>query len=235
MKATIQEVQKKFKLISKKTFTLFLVVMSFINIAIAQCPTPTNFTLTSVDNITPDVFLDWTENGIAVEWKIKVILDPTIGESPDDPDRINYTLADSHPFYFGGLPNTNCYVYFIQSICGAGIVSQWAPVATSGCDPSIIAYYSSTLADKKFSMNENNNFKIYPNPAENELSIKFQIRKNNALIEIYDLSGRIIDSFKPNVTNEVWAANISSLTKGIYTVVLKEEGKITMHEKLVKK
>jgi PKD repeat protein len=110
--------------------------------------------------------------------------------------------------------------------------------ATNACDSYTYCHDINTttlLQNNYFGEANDPKISIFPNPAENEVSIKFQSKYNLAIIEIYDLTGRLVDLFTTNDTKGVWTANISNLTPGVYTVVMKEEGKITMQEKLVKR
>jgi Secretion system C-terminal sorting domain len=204
------------------------ILICLLNFTNAQCINPTNFSI--INSGFTEATLDWTENGIANTWEIAITPNYIIGSpTPNEP-----TLATvNHPYTITGLSFPNCYVFYVRSVCSFSDKSNWVPIASSDCSLATISYVSS-LSNNNFKLTKNN-FKIFPNPAENDVSIKFQSQYNNVVIELYDLTGRLVELFTTNDTKGVWTANISNLTSGIYTVVIKEEGKITIQEKLVKK
>lgn len=70
---------------------------------------------------------------------------------------------------------------------------------------------------------------IYPNPAENYITCRFE--ENNALISIYDINGKLCIS--RNITNEA-QFNIGELTKGIYICKIKTTNSVHV-KKFMKK
>ncbi|MFY7899339.1 MAG: T9SS type A sorting domain-containing protein, partial [Chitinophagaceae bacterium] len=75
--------------------------------------------------------------------------------------------------------------------------------------------YSSTK-----SVNNNGNkaeYAIYPNPASNELVLKNLVGSNS--VSIIDVAGKVVLN-RVNVTNNNATINITSISKGLYTVVI---------------
>lgn len=74
-----------------------------------------------------------------------------------------------------------------------------------------------------------NSISIYPNPAENEVTITAaQVVEH---VSIYDLTGRNVLSAMPNAT--AFRLNVSNLNKGVYLVSIKADGH-EMTAKLIK-
>jgi len=71
---------------------------------------------------------------------------------------------------------------------------------------------------------------MYPNPARDLLNIKFNTSYENLLLQIFDISGRLVKS--EEITGDQ-TINISSLDEGAYNCVFKGEGKM-FTQKLVK-
>lgn len=63
----------------------------------------------------------------------------------------------------------------------------------------------------------NSNVSVYPNPAQNFLNVK-GLELNNAEVQIFDISGRIVNASLFKVSNST--IDISSLAKGTYHLVL---------------
>jgi hypothetical protein len=71
---------------------------------------------------------------------------------------------------------------------------------------------------------------MYPNPARDVLNIKFNSANEHLQLEIYDISGRLVQS--EEITGDK-SINVSSLEEGAYNCVFKGEGKI-FSQKLLK-
>ena len=72
-------------------------------------------------------------------------------------------------------------------------------------------------------------FTIYPNPTHTSFSVNLNISK----VEIYNLTGKVIKSFKGDFTRTD-TFDISTLNSGIYIVKVENDNKQTMTTKLVK-
>jgi hypothetical protein len=96
----------------------------------------------------------------------------------------------------------------------------------------------SSVDVRKFTVNsatavnevENNNFKLYPNPATTEFNVEFASTVNEGSIRIMDIQGREI--MQKNINNvDFQSMNIAQLENGFYMVVINADGK-TKTEKL---
>ncbi len=72
-------------------------------------------------------------------------------------------------------------------------------------------------------------FSIYPNPTQTS----FSINANVSNLEVYDLTGKLVKSFKGELTNTD-SFDISSLNSGMYIVRIENETNQTLTTKLVK-
>lgn len=75
-------------------------------------------------------------------------------------------------------------------------------------------------------------FTIAPNPAKEFVAISFDTNVNPS-IEVYDTTGKFIAKYEATTTKDSWNMPVSNLAKGIYIVVLKEEGQIMSQNKLI--
>lgn len=73
---------------------------------------------------------------------------------------------------------------------------------------------------------------LYPNPATNQVNIRFETEQSNSQLEVYDLTGRLIAKFETTATQGVWKLDLASMTTGIYLVVLRQGATILMQRKL---
>ncbi|WP_293893593.1 T9SS type A sorting domain-containing protein [Flavobacterium sp.] len=197
----------------KKIITL-IISLAFL-ISNGQCPAPSNIAL--LDNVE----LSWTENGTATAWEVAVIPNFSVGDALPTFGIITSTTT----FYITDLPqSTDCYAYFVRSICSPTNVSPWAATGSSVC--SVVAYnYLITLSNDNFISNSNNNrLQIVPNPTKNVIQIK-----NNAEIEKIT----IFDSFGKEVLTQIQNINeidVENLSEGIYLMEIQIE-----NEKVYKK
>ncbi len=88
--------------------------------------------------------------------------------------------------------------------------------------PGFLSYFTNVL----LSTPENSlaDLKIYPNPAQNKLFIQSATNDFDS-VSISDINGRIINSLKNLVSNEI---DVSALNSGMYFItIISSEGKIT--------
>ncbi len=71
-------------------------------------------------------------------------------------------------------------------------------------------------------MDETNDFLVYPNPANNDLTIEF-IGMRDVIVMIYDISGRLV--LAQDLHGESETLDISTLDKGVYSIVINEDEK----------
>ncbi|WP_044402126.1 alpha-amylase family glycosyl hydrolase [Lacinutrix sp. Hel_I_90] len=84
-----------------------------------------------------------------------------------------------------------------------------------------------TLSTTAFASNDN--VALYPNPAQTAFSINKDVKK----LSIYDVSGKLIKTFKGNFT-KASAFNIENISKGLYLVQIENELGATTTTKLIK-
>jgi hypothetical protein len=82
----------------------------------------------------------------------------------------------------------------------------------------------------------NENIKIYPNPANNQLNISYELLENeNAVIQIFDFMGREIKSQNLKETQGIVQIDIQDLSNGNYLLRISDNGKLLKTEKVVVK
>ena len=142
----------------------FLIILFTCFLGVAQCPAPTNLSVTS-NGI--DAQLSWTENGTATMWEVSVIPDYVIGISQPTVG----IITSSNPFVITGLTPGMCYVFYIRSICSSTDFSSWTAIAYTGCSVFVYNYIATLSNNNSFSNIDNKEFTIYPNPAQKTLQL----------------------------------------------------------------
>lgn len=75
---------------------------------------------------------------------------------------------------------------------------------------------------------------VYPNPFSEEITITPSLNFKIETIQLLDISGRIIDQFDPNLTNQNTAIDLSYLKPGVYFLkILSQDGANTL-KKIIK-
>ena len=200
----------------KITITIIILLTNFV--CNSQCQAPSNLVYSIVN--TQDALLSWTENGTATTWDITVVPDFYVGAPlPTD----SYYVSSTNPFTFANFPPTGCNVFFVRSRCSVTEVSPWVALGTSGCDTNIYNYLA-TLSNNNFSINNDNNIKIFPNPSSTIFKIVSDTKIDK--ITLFDTLGKEILTQTQN-NNEF---NVENLSKGIYLIEIHSE-----NEKVYKK
>lgn len=136
--------------------------------------------------------------------------------------------------YVAFVPQSS-YVTFSQSLSISATPDELVFVVFSGWEDGSVAY----VDELKFSgggvgLSENISpdfFNIYPNPAEDEVSISTEMYEN-AKLEIYDSMGKLID--KKDGFGYFHKLNISNYDSGIYTLKLITDKGTTSKRLMVK-
>lgn len=105
---------------------------------------------------------------------------------------------------------------------------------TSTNSPAAITITGCSLVNEVFG-NQNNNFTISPNPAQNELNLDYKGNEVINTIFIYDISGKEVFKTQPVATTALMATfSIAELQSGSYLVVLKNKDQTVVSKQLVK-
>lgn len=134
---------------------------------------------------------------------------------------------DSDTFNIGLLPAGN-YRFFFHVETGIG-PSPCSPGIVPGPDDSIdiVVTVASGLPDK-----ENKAFSFHPNPADDNVNLRFAAISNDRFIRIQNLSGATLLSAEAKATQ--LSIGLSEFSSGIYFIEVYENGNCTGREKLVK-
>ncbi|MBL7888091.1 MAG: T9SS type A sorting domain-containing protein [Bacteroidia bacterium] len=77
-------------------------------------------------------------------------------------------------------------------------------------------------------------FKLYPNPNNGQMVLEYTLEKNEeAVLNIYDIAGKLISSYLINSNNKSIAINENNLDAGIYYYSISVNGKSVKSDKLV--
>lgn len=128
---------------------------------------------------------------------------------------------------------------------GSDIHYGWARMNVSSTSVMYTLYdyaYESTantmiLAGHKglAGINENKNqqeFFVFPNPANEKVTLNFPANTNIQKIEVLDIQGRAVENFTPDLTAEKLTLNISGLSAGIYYIKVNDSD-FRQYKKLV--
>ncbi|MBR5029427.1 MAG: T9SS type A sorting domain-containing protein, partial [Bacteroidales bacterium] len=101
---------------------------------------------------------------------------------------------------------TTIYDVFVRARCGSGFYSIWTDrnrFSIAGID---------TPQDEESSLS------LYPNPADNEVSVIINSEAGEYSIDIVDMKGRIVKTQVANVTDNTTTVvlDISTLARGTY-------------------
>lgn len=95
----------------------------------------------------------------------------------------------------------------------------------------LAAYYCNVSTSLQHEQSFKNDIKVFPNPFTTETTFSFNKQLSNALLEISDMTGRKVQSFKVN--GQYFQLNRSQLDNGIYFYHLVEAGQITNKGKII--
>ena len=75
-------------------------------------------------------------------------------------------------------------------------------------------------------------FELYPNPANQQLSVIVPERFHTGLLRIFDANGRMVRSVVLNTNQSLMQLPLTELTSGVYIVTLSNTQEI-LHKKLI--
>jgi hypothetical protein len=107
------------------------------------------------------------------------------------------------------------------------VTSTTATIAIEAGGFRIYGNKPSTLSTDKFEFN--GEVYLYPNPTSNYFTLNTATSK----VEIYSITGQLVKSFNPNLSNE-YQFQISDLKQGIYFIKAFDENKELKVMKLLK-
>jgi len=147
------------------------------------------------------------------------------------------TISMAYPIIYSDAPTGNQWYNENGIISGAEFTSYtplleghyFVIVTINGCSSD-----TSNIIDYKFagleSLENNKNYKIYPNPVSNELIIEIKGNKETINFEILNSIGQVV--FKGNVLEKT-VVNTNNLAPGVYLIKLKS-GKTFEFKKIIK-
>lgn len=103
-------------------------------------------------------------------------------------------------------------------------------IVEAGFDNFIVVDSLAISAD--FITTKNNEVSIYPNPFKDELTIKFVNSHKTVKVEVFEITGKMIDTYTFNNTSVVRFNN--NYKKGVYFVNIYGDGKVIKTQKIVK-
>jgi hypothetical protein len=83
------------------------------------------------------------------------------------------------------------------------------------------------------SVQANAPFRVFPNPARNELNVELE-RATNGTLALFDMKGRVVETLHATSLRNTATINISHLAAGTYILRLVENGTASAGAKVVK-
>ncbi|MFM2225200.1 MAG: hypothetical protein RJA07_1402 [Bacteroidota bacterium] len=98
--------------------------------------------------------------------------------------------------------------------------------------------YDTVFADMHTGINDvkgkENKLVVYPNPANDKATIYVGVNKENIVLDIKDISGRVVESILINTTNKLLDINTTKYSNGVYLLQLRDDnGIVILTNKLV--
>ncbi len=158
--------------------------------------------------------------------------------------RESYPLAREHAIaaariLYGTCSYVENQVCRAWSACNIGPYcepcAQSNPCWNKGCGGEAAIFLNTNNLDKKIKY-----VSIYPNPAKNIVSIKFneltlsELSQTNAEIKVTDLLGRLKTNIKVNKKDHITTIDISNYESGIYFIVIYDNNGIGYSFKIIK-
>jgi len=133
----------------------------------------------------------------------------------------SYGTMNSLMTHFG--LGTNAEIDKITVKWPSGIIDE---VENPNINSSILIVENSTLSTSEF---DRNNFKVYPNPVNNEVTIELQESFRLKSASVYDILGKEVDvNFNNKETS--MTSDFSQLRSGLYFIHLETEAKRWVHK-----
>ncbi len=169
------------------------------------CLPPTGLMASFITTNSADI--SWTENNSTTEWSVEYGIGGfTLGTGTS-------VITTSNPMSLSGLSDDTSYDYYVRSICGAGDTSEWSAVGT----------FTTILDD--VGVGENiplTQISLYPNPANDDLSVQFNKNIYQGEIQIFNLIGQELIKVKFD-GSPYYLLDVSSLTSGRYVYQINAE------------
>ena len=97
--------------------------------------------------------------------------------------------------------------------------------------PTLMTGLCATLSTDEFQ--QENVFTMYPNPAKDVVTLQYDLAVANATVEVFDLTGRLIQNVALNSFSGTNELNVSAYPAGVYLVLVKQGAALVSSSKLV--
>jgi hypothetical protein len=83
------------------------------------------------------------------------------------------------------------------------------------------------------SLKNNSAFKLYPNPNNGNMTLEYNVTGNKAEFVLYDITGKLVNSYNLNVKASVLQIVQAELSNGIYYYQIRVDDKVVKYDKIV--
>jgi hypothetical protein len=146
-----------------------------------------------------------------------------------------FDLWYTYSFVAGRLPGT--FYIFEEGICSTVPLHNCITIYFSrDYGATYTAYYhelDSTFTGISVNPEQPAGFRVFPNPAADELNVEFRTNPKEATLDLFDLYGRLQVTATIGQNSDNASIDVSGLTPGIYILKVREGEKVTGVEKVV--
>ena len=222
----------------KKISTIIITLLVLTNFVVAQ-----NFTIipkvgkgqasTLKDKI--EVIVNFTNNAIdatdtAFSWEVIELNMPTTWTAQicdpftciEGSGKLGFKSSFSKGTAVGNNTGFFSLDFFSNGNSGNGIMKVAIKSVKTGFTDTITAEGKVWLVSVKETVKQNKDFSFYPNPAKDELVLKYN-SKENFQVEIFNILGSKVKTF--SLYGGQTTVNIQDLESGIYFLRFKDDGK----------
>ena len=157
------------------------------------------------------------------------VIDTCLGFTADTAYIDSYSWVDSihveviWVFQGSGMTSTTSTIYEVHQ------GGSYVVLVSLNCGTKTITTYSTEIYIDQYTglgnlQSNNNQLKLYPNPANNYLNVSFQSNEK-ATISIFNATGQLVRQFNASTTGNT-IVNVSDLQKGVYILRVKTDNSV---------
>ncbi len=87
--------------------------------------------------------------------------------------------------------------------------------------------------NNKTNNTSNPTFKLYPNPNNGDMTLEYNIAGSKAQFVLYDITGKLVNSYDLNVKGNLFQVAQSNLRNGVYYYEIQVDGQVVKYDKIV--
>jgi hypothetical protein len=176
------------------------------------------------DNITSEVLQIWTSTDCGLTWRnLKVVNGDNLATSAISPNWVPTNASDwgATELDLSDFASSDNLILKFDVISKSGNSVFFDDINIGSYALSVPSYQNDL------------NFALIPNPAQNSIYIKMMANANDAVVSIVDITGRLL--LQQNLDPSSPYINTTDLTNGVYAVRVNADGKIWSKKLIISK